>query len=74
MIFGSVTKALDGAKCLLFASMTNKPPGRFGGEEDEDQEGGLDKSASGGQDLKEGLTGKIHCKARGILHDHSLFC
>lgn len=48
MVFRSAAKALDGAKCLLFASVTNKPPGGFGGEKDKDQEGGLHKSASEG--------------------------
>lgn len=45
MLCGFTTEALDGAKGLLFASVTDKPPRRFGGEEDEDQEGGLDESA-----------------------------
>jgi hypothetical protein len=31
-----LTEALDRAKGLLFASVTDKPPRRFGGEEDED--------------------------------------
>jgi hypothetical protein len=34
VLSGFLTEALDRAKGFLFASVTNKPPRRFGGEED----------------------------------------
>ena len=45
ILFRFAAEALDGAESLLFASVADKPPRRFGGEEDEDQKRGLDESA-----------------------------
>jgi len=61
------SEALHGAKSLLGASAANKPPWRFGSEKEENQERSLGELAGRREEGGDSsLTGKIHCKARGI--------
>jgi hypothetical protein len=68
-----VAEALNGTKGFCLASAADEPPGRFGGEEDQNQERGLDKSVWGlfGKWASLKLTGKSHCRARGTRQAHS---
>jgi hypothetical protein len=46
LVWVLVAETFDGAESFRLASAADEPPGRFGGEEDEDQEGGLDQLVS----------------------------
>lgn len=41
------TQSLDGAESFRFAAAAEQPPGGFGGQEDQNQEGSLDGSVDG---------------------------
>jgi hypothetical protein len=71
-LLGVVAEAFDGSQGFFFAATADEPPRRFGGEEEEGEEGELSRLVGYERSLGGWvtLTGKIHWSAAGILQLH----